>query len=92
MSHLVSITSQGQISIPAAIRRELGLDKYKKVFVEKKGNSVVVEPADDFLKLEGFFKNKAIKEKSMDEIMAMEKKAVEEAMVERYRKKLRRSQ
>lgn len=69
----------------------MGLDKYKKVFVEKKGNTVVVEPVDDFLKLEGFFKNKSLKGKSVDEIMTVEKKAVEKATVERYRKKLRRS-
>ncbi|TSC88282.1 MAG: Uncharacterized protein G01um10147_187 [Microgenomates group bacterium Gr01-1014_7] len=61
MTYLVSVTSQGQISIPARFRRELGLEKTKKVVVSKEGNKLSIEAADDLLSLGGIFKtNKKI--------------------------------
>ncbi len=56
MTYTVSITSQGQISIPASFRRELGLDKKKKAMVSMQGNKIIVEPAVDFLELGGSLK------------------------------------
>ncbi|MBI2326852.1 AbrB/MazE/SpoVT family DNA-binding domain-containing protein [Candidatus Curtissbacteria bacterium] len=56
MSYIVSITSQGQISIPAKIRRELGLDKKKKALVTVKEGNIVVEPVKDLLELRGSLK------------------------------------
>lgn len=56
MSYTVSITSQGQISIPARLRRQLGLDKSKKALVSVEGEKIVVEPIEDILKLKGSFK------------------------------------
>lgn len=90
MMHIVSITSQGQISIPADIRRELGMDRHKKAVVRREGDKVIVEPVRDFLELEGVFKHKAIKGKSIDEIMRLEEDAVAEAVADRYRRKLKR--
>ncbi len=55
---MVSITSQGQISIPIRFRRELSLDKQKKAAISKEGNKLVIEPVDDFLSLAGIFKTK----------------------------------
>lgn len=37
MTHTVSIASQGQITIPAAFRRELGLHKYARANVRVEG-------------------------------------------------------
>lgn len=88
MTHIVSITSQGQISIPAKIRRELGLEKHKKALVQREGKRIVIEPVRDFLELAGSLHHKAIKGKSIQEIIKMEKGAVEQAIVERYQKKL----
>lgn len=56
MTYTVSITSQGQISIPAPIRRELRLDKKKKATVSLENNKIIIEPAVDFLDLAGSFK------------------------------------
>lgn len=89
MNYIVSITSQGQISIPAKIRRELGLENGKKAFVKREGDKLIIEPAMDILEFEGIFKDRAIKGKTIDEIIAMEEKAWEEAAVERYKKKLK---
>ena len=56
--YTVSITSQGQMSIPAPLRRLLGFDKMNKanVFVEE--DALVVRPIKDFLDLAGTFKTR----------------------------------
>ena len=58
MSFTVSITSQGQISIPAKLRRQLGLEKTKKAIVSEQGGKIVIEPLRDLLDLEGAFSTK----------------------------------
>lgn len=89
MDYLVSITSQGQISIPAEIRRNLGLTKYKKAFVRQEGERVVIEPVFDFMELEGSLHYKAIKGKSIDEIIKLEEEAISKAVAERYKGKMK---
>ena len=54
--YTVSITSQGQISIPAKIRRELGLDKSQKAVVSVEEGKMVVKPIRDFFELKGSLK------------------------------------
>lgn len=56
MIYTVSITSQGQISIPAKIRRKLGLKSGKKALVSLKNNEIIVKPVKDFLELGGSLK------------------------------------
>ncbi len=56
MTYTVSITSQGQISIPAKIRRELGLHNGKKALVSMENKKLIVEPVKDFLELRGSLK------------------------------------
>lgn len=57
MTYAVSITSQGQISIPAEIRRKLGLSKKSKAIVSVANGNVMIEPVKDFLELAGSLKN-----------------------------------
>lgn len=56
MTNIVSITSQGQISIPAKIRRRLGLSKMGKAVVSVQKGKVIVEPIADLLTLGGSLK------------------------------------
>jgi len=56
MTYTVSITSQGQISIPAPIRRKLGMNKFRKALVTEKEGRVTIEPFRDFLELQGSVK------------------------------------
>lgn len=58
MTYTVSITSQGQISIPAKMRRELGLAKKKKALVSMQNGKMIIEPVKDFLELAGSLKTK----------------------------------
>jgi bifunctional DNA-binding transcriptional regulator/antitoxin component of YhaV-PrlF toxin-antitoxin module len=59
MTYIVSITSQGQISIPIQLRRKLGLDKHKKALVREENGELVVKPIQDFMELGGSLKEYA---------------------------------
>lgn len=56
MVYTVSITSQGQISIPAKIRRELGIKKGSRAIVTAKKGEIVIKPVADFFSLRGSLK------------------------------------
>ena len=56
MIYTVSITSQGQISIPAEVRRKLNLGKKKKATVSVVAGKLIVEPIVDLLDLKGSLK------------------------------------
>jgi len=59
MTNIVSITSQGQISIPSRLRRLYGLNKFKKVLIYPAGkNRLIIEPVKDLLLLKGALKSK----------------------------------
>ena len=81
MQQIVSITSQGQITIPALMRRALDLEECKKASVQIDKRRIIIEPIPDILKLGGFLKDKAVKGKSISEIMKLEKEARPKAIV-----------
>ena len=54
MVYAVNITSQGQISIPAKVRRKIGFKKRAIVSVEK--DRVIIRPVADFMDLMGSLK------------------------------------
>ena len=58
MTYTVSITSQGQMTIPIDIRLALGLQKASKAIVHVDGGKMIVEPEPDILALRGIFKTK----------------------------------
>lgn len=90
MNYLVSITSQGQISIPAPIRRELGLLTKKRALVTTDGQKVLIEPVEDIFSLEGSLAHKALKGKTIDQIIKIEEQAWEKEAVKRYLKTLKK--
>lgn len=57
MTYIVTVTSQGQISIPAPIRRKMGLDKTRKAMVSMVDEKMVMEPVADIRKFMGIFKS-----------------------------------
>ena len=76
MRQIVTITSQGQITIPAAMRRAISIDKYNKALASTDGNRIIVEPVEDLLTLAGTLKKKAKTGKKIAEIIKLEEKAV----------------
>lgn len=85
MIYSVSITSQGQISIPAKIRRKLGLKKKGRALVSEEDGKIIVKPVVDFMDLVGSLHDKAIKGKTIDEIIELEREAAEEGFAENIR-------
>lgn len=86
MTYTVSITSQGQISIPAKFRKKLGLKKYTKAFVTEQDGKLIVEPVKDFLELAGSLKTnkKPLSNKELHDRFG-------EYLVKEYAKKFKKS-
>lgn len=57
MQQIVSITSQGQLTIPKAFLLDLGIQTSTKAIVQKKGDTLVVSPQKDFWSLAGSLKS-----------------------------------
>lgn len=53
MLDIVSITSQGQLTVPRWIRDQFGIKGPVKASIKKVGNSILVEPKNDFWSLGG---------------------------------------
>lgn len=55
---LSTVTQKGQVTIPASIRKRLGILAKEKVAFIEKDNSIVIKPAPNFYSLKGSVKNK----------------------------------
>lgn len=53
MSQIVSITSQGQLTVPKALREALGINGATKAEITRQGNTLIVKPKNDFWSLAG---------------------------------------
>ena len=84
MIQVVSLTSQGQISIPAKMLRLLKIKKPTKVTIRPIETGWLVEPVPDILSLGGALHKYAIKGKTPEEIMELEEQAIEMAMRDKY--------
>ena len=83
MQLTTTVTQKGQATIPAPIRKRLGIKPNTKIVFElKSNNEASIKPVADFFSMKGSIKS----DKPFD-IQAMEK-AVEDAIVNRYVKKL----
>ena len=51
---LSTISSKGQITLPAALRRKLGIKAHDRVTVELADTEIVIKPVADLFQLEGF--------------------------------------
>jgi len=55
---MVTVSSRGQVSIPAEVRRELGLEKGSKLLVVAEGESILLKKIDS-----------SVLDKSLEEIL-----------------------
>ncbi len=58
MSHVVTITSQGQLTIPRKLRTQLKIHGSTKAILHYKDGEIRVEPKKDFWSLAGSLKTK----------------------------------
>lgn len=57
MHEIVTLTAQGQMTIPKSFRDAFGIRGSTKMAVRKKGNMIIVEPRGDFWSLKGSLKS-----------------------------------
>ena len=91
-----TITQKGQVTIPARVRKHMGLTSGDKVkFIIAKNKEVKVQPAEKFsiMSLYGSLKPKVKYKKTDDiyKIIKMEEQAWPKAAVERDRKTMSKS-
>lgn len=85
--YTVTVTSQGQITIPAKLRRELGLDRATLSVTKNENGNIEFEKVPDLMNLYGVLHGNRIRNKSYIEITKIEKEAIENAVVDRYHRK-----
>ncbi|KKP60145.1 MAG: hypothetical protein UR56_C0029G0004 [Candidatus Roizmanbacteria bacterium GW2011_GWC2_34_23] len=90
MTYTATVTSQGQITIPVEIRRKLRLDKNRRIVLKFENNTIFMESEPDIMQLSGILSDRAIKNKSIDEIIRIEEDAVADAVAQRYRAKMKK--
>lgn len=81
---VVTLTSQGQISIPAKIRRLLSLENQEKLTLTLQGGKIILEPRRKFSELQGIIKDRALAD--VDNAMKVEDIARKELYLSRYKK------
>lgn len=93
MTYTLTLTSQGQVSIPAELRRLWNLTGGKQITLTLTGKRAMIEPTLDLLEYVKTLKrnpniNKGL---TLDQILAKEQKAIEDGWVEHYLNKEKRS-
>jgi len=72
------------MTIPSFLRKITGIKRGDEVMLEKTDDGILIKKMGSVDDLIGFFKNKALKNKTIDEIVKIEKEAIEEGYIERY--------
>jgi AbrB family looped-hinge helix DNA binding protein len=65
---VATVSSKGQITLPAAARREAGINLHDRVYIESRNGEIVVRPVPDLMKFKGFA-GKALPREVEKEIM-----------------------
>lgn len=89
MQAIVSITNQGQVTVPVDMRRYLKMGKREKIKATLVGEKIVLERMVDIEDLAGVFASQAkkiTKGMTRKEIELAERKAIEEGWVSRFKK------
>ena len=84
MKRIVTITQQGQITIPAIFRKELNLNRYKKAFVSMGAQKIMIEPVSNLTELGGVLKDKTLKGKGVEDVIKMENSAIAKIASRKY--------
>lgn len=89
MLTFAAITSQGQITIPAKFRRQLGLQKNMKVALEIEGDKISIKQIPDIRLLAGSLSEygNQYADKSADEMTQIENEAIADAIADRHKKR-----
>jgi len=81
MLKVLTVTAQGQVTIPAEFRRKLNLNKNPKASVRLEEEKIIIEPLPDFLQLGGILHKRAKKNISVAELMRQEQEAIDSSRI-----------
>ncbi len=84
MIDFVTLTSQGQISIPARFRKKFGLLSSQKLVIEARNGEIVLRPSTDLVTHAGILHDKALSEVSLEKVLLLEDEGIQEAQIDRY--------
>ncbi len=90
MTSHITLTSQGQISIPAEVRRLLGINlrSLMKMTVNKERNEIILVPARDITSFRAKFADRKLKGNgSLGKTIEQENKVIGEAVTKKHLKK-----
>ena len=51
---VATVSTKGQITLPARMRKELGIKAHDRVFVESSDKNITIRPVPDLFQYEGF--------------------------------------
>ena len=83
---LVSITSQGQITIPVKFREKLNFKPGSMIVAKIESEKLTFTKSNDIFQRLGVHKKSAIKGKNFDEILAIEEAAQADSVFEKFKK------
>jgi len=93
MTYSTTLTSKGQMTVPAAFRKKLGLKPGEQVLVEMRGNEVIIQKNNWLENLRRvqeenrlYMKKRGIKPLTNEELDNAINSAAEQAAVERYQR------
>ena len=66
---IATISSKGQITLPAEARRQLGIHPHDPVVVELEKDAIMIRPAPDIFKYKGVLGKALPREKEREEMM-----------------------
>jgi AbrB family looped-hinge helix DNA binding protein len=66
---VATVSSKGQITLPAAARREAGIRPHERVIIETRNGEIIVRAVPELMKFKGFA-GKALPRKVEQEAMA----------------------
>lgn len=64
-----TVSSKGQITLPAEARRAVGIRPHDRVFIDVRAEQIVVQPVEDFFKLDGFLGKPCSRKKELADMM-----------------------
>lgn len=67
---IATVSTKGQITLPVASRRALGIKPHDRVTIEVRQTEIVVKPVPDFFELDGFLGKGATQEEEREAMMA----------------------
>jgi AbrB family looped-hinge helix DNA binding protein len=51
---VATVSSKGKITLPAAVRREAGINLHDRVYIESRNGEIIIRPVPDLMTFKGF--------------------------------------